>query len=186
MTKPLIDDRPINEEDRKRYKDGAAMLVTIHDDISVVKKMLETTDVEIDDYCIQRIYASREWSGIADLCPDVPSIKDMRKWDHGKLEQNVRQGKEDIFEGVVTQTIPFDREHVTQHIDIALEYLKICYNEKQYEIKAVYERIVKIYDSQVFCMLTTPLLRYPQLANAYRREIQKARKQRGGDLPKRL
>ena len=186
MTKPLIDDRPINTKDRKRRKDGAAMLVAIHDDIAVVKKMLETTDIEIEEYSIQRIYASREWDGIADLCPDVPNIKKMRKWDHRKLEQNVRHGKADIFEDVVTQVIPFDREHVTQHIDIALQYLKTCYNEKQYEHESVYEGIVEIYDSQVFCMMTTPLLNYPQIANAYRREIQKARKQRHGNLPKRL
>ena len=186
MSKPLLEDRPVNAKDRRRRKDGAGMLVAIHDDLSVAKRILETTDIEIDDYTIQRVYASNEWDGIADLCPDVPEFEDMRKTDWSKLEQNVRNKVDDIHEGVDTQLIPFDREHLTQHIDIALEYLKICYNEKQYEIKAVYEGIIEIYDSQAFCMVTQPLLRYPQLANAYRKEIQKARKQRSDNLPKRL
>ena len=186
MTKPLLEDRPINAKDRRRRMDGAGMLVTIHDDLSVVKRMLETTDVEIEPYSIQRVYASNEWDGIADLCPDVPEFDDMRKTNWSKLEQNVRDNKDDINEGVDTQLIPFDREHLIQHIDIALEYLKVCYNEKQYETENVYEGIVEIYDSQAFCMVTQPLLRYPQLANAYRREIQKERKQRSGSLPKRL
>ena len=186
MSKPLLEDRPINENDRRRRRDGANMLVAIHDDLSVVKRILETTDIAIEAYTIQRVYASREWDGIADLCPDVPEFDDMRHTDWNRLEQNVKAGKEDIHEGVDTQLIPFDREHLTQHIDIALKYLKVCYNEKQYEKPKVYAGIIKIYDSQVFCMLTQPLLRYPQLANAYRKEIQKARKQRGRNLPKRL
>ena len=186
MTKPLLEDRPKNKTDRRRRRDGANMLVAIHDDLSVVKRMLETTDVGIEEYTIQRVYASREWKGIADLWPDAPAFEDMRKTDWGRLEQNVRNDVENIMEGVDTQLIPFDREHLTKHLDIALVYLKTCYNEKQYEAEKVYEGIIEIYDSEAFCMVTQPLLRYPQLANAYRREIQKARKQRGSNLPKRL
>ena len=186
MTKPLLEDRPINKKDRRRHRDGANMLVAIHDDLCVVKRILEATDIEIDDYTIQRVYASNEWKGIADLCPDAPKFEDMRKTDWDKLEQNARNNKDDIMEGVNTQRIPFDREHLIEHLDIALAYLKACYNEKQYETEKVYEGIVEIYDSQAFCMITQPLLRYPQLANAYRKEIQKARKQRGSNLPQHL
>lgn len=186
MTKPLLEDRPVNHKDRRRHRDGAGMLVTIHDDLCVVKRILETTDIEIEGYTIQRVYASNEWKGIADLCPDVPEFDDMRKTNWGKIEQNARNGKEDVLEGAVTQVIPFDKQHLIQHIDIALGYLKVCYNAIYYNADKVYEGIVEIYDSQAFCMVTQPLLRYPQLANAYRKEIQKARKQRSGSLPKKL
>ena len=81
MSKPLLEDRPINENDRRRRRDGANMLVAIHDDLSVVKRILETTDIEIETFSIQRVYASNEWDGIADLCPDVPEFDDMRHTD---------------------------------------------------------------------------------------------------------
>ena len=185
--KPLLQDRPIDKKKRQRQQDAAEMLVSIVDDLCIVCAILTETDTTIDDYALQRVYASREWKGIADICPDAPAFEDMRHTDWAKLEQNVKNKKADIHEGVNTQLIPFDREHLTEHIDIALQYLKTCYNTRRYENSEVYEMIKEIYDSQAFCQVTQPLLSNPQLANAYKRQLQASRKHRKGTrLPERL
>ena len=185
--KPLLQHRPIDKKKRQRQRDGAEMLVSIVDDLRIVCAILTETDCTIDDYALQRVYASNEWQGIADLCKDAPKTEEVFTWDWKQIRRDGERGVYNEESRKRIDLMPMTQQTLIENINRALGNLTHAYNTRQYENPKVYEMIKEIYDSEAFCQVTQPLLSNPQLANAYKRELQASRKYRKGTrLPEKL
>ena len=166
----MFEDRPFCL-DRKRRLDGRAMLLRIIEDLVVSLAVVRNDMGLLEDFQIQRIYASKEWGDLADLCPDVPEQDDVFKWDWDNI---------DYEKGRVPRIdkISLTAENLTAHLLIGIRYLLHLYNEKGYENSSVYDNIRELYDSQWFCQVGSPLLENPVLANECRKHYKALKKKR--------
>ena len=121
--KPLLQDRPIDKKKRQRQRDGAEMLVAIVDDLCIVCAALAETDCTIDDYTLQRVYASREWQGIADLCEDAPKTEEVFTWNYKQIRASHKR----------IDLMPMTKQTLIKNINRALGDLTHAYNTNIYE-----------------------------------------------------
>ena len=175
----MLQDRPVNEKKRRRRQDGKEMMNTLIEDFSVTLMIMKETNVKLDQYQIQRVYASNEWDHLCNIFDELPRLKDIRTPIWRNISYNARNNLCKSDEGYREEEkwhMPMDQTGLTEHIHQMVESLNQAFDQERYKESEFYDELKWVYDSQVFCQLTGPILEHPQLANKYKRELQIIRK----------
>ena len=178
----MLKDRPIFNTSPLKEHHIKTMLLNIIDDLTIVKKILKNTEIEIDEYTVQIMHACNEWDDISDMFNDIPNIRNMRTWNNNQIEKDAISdnlpAENESWEKYTTDHIPFTKEQTIKHFEIALKRLIELYITGDLTNDKTRDCISGAYNSQAFCMIMQPLLKYPQLANEYHKELKISRKNR--------